>query len=109
MAIIKSAVSSIVSFCLKVIALFLTNPSKCFLYIFVPLNQTSNLFDPLTKQTEAKRRKGVVGKSGRIIPMIPRNMNKKPSAIYTTFLIFFILSTLLIYLQYTYHSMVCVV
>lgn len=104
MAIIISADNSIVIFCLKVMALSLTNSSKCFLYSFVPLNQTSNFFDPLTKHTEAKSRNGVVGSSGKITPNIPRPMKIKPSVIYINFLMFLILLTLLANYCF-YHNM----
>ena len=85
MAIIQSANRLIVTFCLTVIALFLTNSSKCFSYNLVPLNQISNFLDPLTKQNEANRRKGVVGSIGKIIPTIPKPINTKPKNIYMNF------------------------
>jgi hypothetical protein len=84
-AIIQSANTLMVTFCLIVIALFLTNSSKCFLYSFVPLNQTSNLLDPLTKKKEANSNSGVVGSSGKITPNIPNPMNTKPKKIYKNF------------------------
>lgn len=87
-AIIASANNKIVVFCLNVIDLFITNSSKCFLYTFVPLNQTSNLLDPLTKQKDAKSKNGVVGNKGKIIPIIPINMKTNPNVIYITFIIF---------------------
>ncbi len=78
MAIIQSANALIVIFCCSVNALSFKNPSKCFLYSVVPLNQRSNLSDPLTKQADANSKKGVVGTSGRIIPIIPKPIKKNP-------------------------------
>src|SRR5690606_21787739 len=68
----------------------LTKLSKCFLYIFVLRNHSSNLLEPLTKQNEAKRRKGVVGSTGRKIPRTPRPRLINPTSTNKTLAICFI-------------------
>ena len=96
-AIIASANNNSVHFCLRVIALSLTKSSRCLLYIFVPLNQRSNLSEPFTKQYAARRKKGVVGSIGNIIPTIPNPTHKSPISIYTQLImvLIFILSPLI--------------
>ena len=74
----QSADNRIIHFFFNVIALLLTNSSKCFLYSLVPLNQISNFLDPLTKHTDAKRNKGVVGNNGNTIPTMPNPRKKNP-------------------------------
>lgn len=89
-AMVKSANNKIVIFCFNVILLSRTKLSKCFLYIEVPLNQTSNFFEPLTKKKEANNKSGVVGTTGRMIPMIPIPMHIKPAIIYKLLIILLI-------------------
>ena len=73
-----SANNNIVSFCFSVIDLSFTKSSKYFLYSFVPLNQTSNFSEPFTKQNAANRNNGVVGNTGKTIPIIPNPRDKNP-------------------------------
>ena len=90
-AIIASANNKMESLCFRVMALSLTKSSKYFLYSFVPLNQTSNFLDPFTKQKAANRNNGVVGKTGKTIPIIPNPRDKNPHNIKTALTIVFII------------------
>lgn len=91
-AIILSANTFNTIFCLSVIVLLVTNPSKCFLYISVPLNQTANFSEPFTKQYDANKSNGVVGITGKMIPSIPTPKLKKPAQMNNNFVSFLIRS-----------------
>ena len=73
-----SANANKITFCFNVIALSLTNDSKCFLYTLVFINQVLNLSDPLAKQNDANNRNGVVGRIGKITPIAPKANATKP-------------------------------
>lgn len=94
-AIIKSANNNIVIFCFKVIAFSFTKLSRCFLYIFVFLNQISNLSDPFTKKKEANSKNGVVGSIGNIIPIAPSVKHINPTDTHINFLHLFIVTPFL--------------
>jgi len=91
-SIIKSANNNIVIFCFNVIAFFFIKLSKCFLYIFVLLNQTSNLSDPFTKKKDANSKNGVVGSIGNIIPIAPSVKHINPIDTHINFLHLFIVT-----------------
>lgn len=94
-AIILSAKTLRKIFCFSVMLRCLTKLSTCFLYNFVPLNHTSNFREPLAKQYAANNKNGVVGKTGRAIPKIPRNKQIKPAMTNSIFVILKICTTLL--------------
>ncbi len=97
-AIIAFANKRIESFCLKVIPFCFTKLSKCFLYKEVPLNHFSKRSEPFTKQKDANNKNGVVGKTGNIMPRIPKPMDKKPTIIYMIFMILLITNPRPLYL-----------
>ena len=49
------------------------------MYILLDLNQTSNLFDPLAKQYDAKSKNGTVGNIGSTVPIIPNKRDITPT------------------------------
>ena len=80
---IADAGSRMHSFVFNVIARSFTKLSRWFLYSFVPMNHLWNRFDPFAKQKDASKRKGVVGRTGRITPTapMPRDRNANNSQI----------------------------
>lgn len=55
------------------------NVSKCFLYIFEFFNFSANFGEDFVKQYKVKIIKGVVGITGKNIPMIPKMRDKIPN------------------------------
>lgn len=68
----------IVAFVLTVIPFFLTKDSRCFLYIFVPTNQSCSFCEDLAKQKTVTRKNGTVGKIGNTMPTQPRPRQMQP-------------------------------
>lgn len=68
---------NILTLVLIVIVFDCTKSCKLFLYSFVDTNHLLKRFDPLVKKKDDKIKKGVVGKTGIIIPINPNNRNKK--------------------------------
>ena len=63
----------------NVIPRFCIKDSRCFLYIFVPTNQSCSFCEDFAKQNTVNRKNGTVGKIGSTIPThpIPRQMQPK--------------------------------
>ena len=78
----------IVAFVCKVIPFFLTKDSRCFLYIFVPVNHLCSFSDEFAKQNTVTRKNGTVGKIGSAMPIQPSARQMQPKAINNAFLIF---------------------
>lgn len=78
----------IVAFVLTVIPFFLTKASRCFLYIFVPINQSCSFFEDLAKQKTVTRKNGTVGRIGNTIPTQPRLRQIQPRIKYNNLLSF---------------------
>ena len=58
----------------NVIDLLFTKSSKYLVYNLVFLNHNSNFFELLVKKNKAKRKNGVVGSIGIIIPILPTKL-----------------------------------
>jgi hypothetical protein len=56
-------------------------------YSFVPLNQFAYFSDPLANKKPVKIRKGVVGRTGRIIPTTPIPSDRNPETMKNIFII----------------------
>lgn len=78
----------IVTLVLVVIPFFLTNESRCFLYIFVFTNQLCNFSEEFAKQNTVSKKNGTVGKIGRIIPTQPIPRDTQPIIMKMIFLSF---------------------
>lgn len=79
---------SIVTLILVVILFFLTNESRCFLYIFVFTNQLCNFSEEFAKQNTVSKKNGTVGKIGRTIPTQPIPSDTQPITVKMIFLSF---------------------
>ena len=78
------------SFVPIVIVLFCTKLSRCFLYKFVPMNQSCSFFELLANQNSVAMKNGTVGRIGSTIPIVPSPRQRNPSTIQTIFNGFFI-------------------
>ena len=78
----------IVTLVLIVIPFFLTNESRCFLYIFVFTNQLCNFSEEFAKQNTVSKKNGTVGKIGRTIPTQPIPRDTQPIIMKMIFLSF---------------------
>ena len=61
-----------------VMPFFFTKLSRCFLYIFVPTNQSWSFWDEFAKQNTVTRKKGTVGKIGSAMPTHPNPRQTNP-------------------------------
>jgi hypothetical protein len=73
--------------------------SRCFLYRPVDKNQRLNRSDPLAKKNAAKSKKGVVGSTGKTVPIAPSPKKKKPKNKYKIFM-----TTILPKLKYLHYT-----
>ena len=89
-AITTVTVPTILHFVPIVMALFWTKLSRCFLYKFVPMNQSCSFFELLAKQNSVAMKNGTVGRIGSTIPIVPSPRQRNPSTIQTIFNGFFI-------------------
>ena len=69
---------SMVALVLIVMPFFLTNESRCFLYIFVLMNQLCNFSEEFAKQNTVSKKNGTVGRIGRTIPTQPIPSDTQP-------------------------------
>ena len=88
------------NFFLRVIDLVKRNSARWFLYSFVDKNHLLNFGEPFAKKYEATSKKGVVGRTGRAIPIRPKPRKKKARAIKNILKNDLCMNTLLITVSY---------
>ena len=83
---IDDANDRIITLVFKVIARSFTKQSKCFWYKLVDRNQSLIRFEPFAKQYAANNKNGVVGNTGKIMPIAPSPVAKIPIIRYIIFI-----------------------
>ena len=69
----------IVALVRTVMPFFLTNESRCFLYMLVLINQSCSFCDELAKKNTVSKKNGTVGSIGNTIPMQPNPRHRQPA------------------------------